>query len=150
MTRFALVLVACVPCVALRAQEKSPATELEGTWQEPARPGATAAAVRYKITFAGEKVTVSVCDRSLTGRFDVEAKADPPILTVVSRSEAGKLTIVRGRYELKDGRLILSIGPEESVESPLTALRVMALERSGGTEKLDRGPVRLTLEKVKK
>ena len=63
MTRFVLALAACVPCVALGADDpkmpdpKPPATELEGVWQEPLRPGEDPA-VRFKITFAGDKVTI--------------------------------------------------------------------------------------------
>lgn len=144
MTRFALVLVACVPCVMLQGQhpkqpEKAPATELEGVWQEPARPGEDAAAVRFKFTFTGEKVTVCVCNQSLSGTFTIEPKADPPILSIVCR-ESGKLTIVRGRYELKDGRLCVCLEAEGFGTGG---------DRNPGTL-LGPGAVRLTLEKAKK
>src|SRR5207248_10268590 len=77
MTRFALALAAWFPCVALGADDpklpdaKAPVAGLEGVWQEQSRPGEDPA-VRFKITFAGDKVTINIRGQVLKGTFWTE------------------------------------------------------------------------------
>jgi hypothetical protein len=148
MTRFVLALAACVPCVALGADDpkmpepKFPATELEGVWQEPLRPREDPA-VRFKITFAGDKVTIHIGGQVLRGTF---AADDTP--SGISLSIRITITTVEGNgtfaegafsgiYRVDKGQLDLRINPE---------LRLSRTSQNA----LAPAPVTLTLTKVKK
>jgi hypothetical protein len=169
MTRFALVLAACVPCIALGADDpkmpdpKMPATELEGVWQEPLRPGEDPA-VRFRVTFTGDKVTINIDGQVLKGTFWTEdglwvtsapaRKRDRvPILVTITEIE-GNGTFEKGSYSglhsLEKDQLMLSFGvrPTPIVETS-TALRVKALRDQRPTG-MELAPYTLTLAKVKK
>jgi len=171
MTRFVLALAACVPCVTLRADDpkmpepRPPATELEGVWQEPLRPGEDPS-VRFKITFAGDKVAIAIGGQVLKGTLATEdglrvasapasTRDRVPILVTITEVEGNgtfKKGAYVGLYSLEKDQLTLSFGvrPDPTVATT-RELRDIDLRIQRPTGKgLEPVPYTLTLGKVKK
>ncbi|HSQ56245.1 MAG TPA: hypothetical protein VLM40_10940 [Gemmata sp.] len=88
MTSLALVLVVWLPSANLRGDDPKKLTaQLQGLWQEEVLRGEDPA-VRYKITFEGEKVTIRYREQVLTGS-----------VIVSSTNWRGQITMVIDRVE---------------------------------------------------
>ena len=64
-----IVLMTLIPCFTILAEDpKAPVTALEGTWHEPGMLGEDPT-IRYRIVFAGDKVTITIGTQVMTGIF---------------------------------------------------------------------------------
>jgi hypothetical protein len=162
MTRLALVVVVWLPSVVLFADDpKKPPTELEGVWQEPARPGEDAA-LRYKITFAAEKVTIHHREQVLTGTLWVDTRAERITVAMVITGAEGKGSLTKGIYsgiyQVEKERVSLRFNPHpvdldelpDSAEERTVFFQSLQFDRGRDPATLGLAPFTLTLHKVKK
>jgi hypothetical protein len=117
MNRFALLLVAMFPCVAFCADEPKPiATELEGVWQEPGKPGDNPT-LRMKITFTSNKVKLELAGQTLTGTVRTPITSDGGLtLSITYVDGDGALTkgLYSGRYLRDQAGMTVMINPKPS------------------------------------
>jgi hypothetical protein len=158
MTRLALCVVVWSPCVMLFADEpKKPPPALEGAWQEPARPGEDPS-LRYKITFADDKVTIRYREQVLTGT--VESNSDPEQIrfTMTITTVEGNGPHVKGAYtgvyEATKDRVSFHFDPrpghvgEVRLREEGGELRIVIVPDTSRDRPLGLAPVTLTLHKV--
>lgn len=122
MTRAAAILLLATAAAAV-ADDKKPASELEGEW------GATAIVkngepddedvTERKITFAGAKVTIDLQGRPEPGAFTTDPKSKPAAIDVRPLDPKGnpvkvgdRELVVKGIYKLEKGVLTLCFALE--------------------------------------
>jgi hypothetical protein len=115
MTRLALCALVWSPCAVLLADEpKKQLSEFEGAWQEPTRPGEDPS-LRYKITFAGEKVTIHYREQVLAGTFKLNPLSTQLTVTMTITNVEGKGAhgrgIYTGIYEVVNDRVSIQFNP---------------------------------------
>jgi hypothetical protein len=100
MTRVAFVLAAWSAGSGLRAQEPTPLpADMQGVWREPGKPGEDPS-LRWKLTVAGEKVTVHVYGQEATGVARVRAteRGDRLAVVVVVTEVKGAGPLTKGTF----------------------------------------------------
>jgi hypothetical protein len=177
MTRFALAVLVWSPCALLLADDpKKPPTDLEGAWQEPTLPGEDVA-VRYRIIFSGDKVTIRHREQVLTGIVKLNPLSTRITFTMMITNVEGKGAhgrgIHTGIYEVVNDRISIQFNPtpvrlpdEDEIPAPRaknpqtgdqpspmpvpTVPGVVVVNPSRSRIGMDLAPVTLTLHKVAK
>jgi hypothetical protein len=156
MTHFAMILAICFQCLTPDANESAtqpprvPATELEGIWQEPAPPGETPG-LRYRITFAGDEVSIEANGEIMRGTFRIDADAVPATMRIDIETLGVTLRSLSGVYRQDKEHLTLQIRqtqrPRVRIVDP--GVRVEPAEPRW-RDTLELAPLTITLAKTKK
>jgi hypothetical protein len=166
-----ITLMTLIPCFTILAEDpKTPITALEGTWHEPGMPGEDHT-VRYKIVFAGDKVTITIGTQVMTGTYIADRQSNEDKrhsnISCKLKNSQGKEMIISGIYRVEQDELSLRLAPkvlsqfEEPrplIPSPLrpfdpsTPLSLPSLRATTSVNQrlgMELAPLTLTLGKVK-